>query len=578
MATRNLALSDDALLAEYVPIDTFKGLLEQRVAVGPDLLALLVRDGQIAYAAPGGHFSIGGLWQSVKDAIGGPHAMRLLVADLKPFPLTVSGETVTRDNVPVVCEFTIELQVNPERPANVLGLMKDGGRVTKSSLAARLSPHLTERVLHAAARRVDAMDLRGNSGLQDKVQADAMTEVTRLAGDIGLLVRAVTAVWAANDEEKAAVLKRQQEREADTLDREHVLLRRDIQRGNESTVVKLTGDFDVEKVKATTEGDLRRLVLDEELKFIDAREAGVREQELKAIDHELEKNRRQRREALAAELDAAELAISRARAGGDQQAVQRDIEKDGLKFDVEKASLGGQRRDVEMGLAEREAQHEVNVRRIRRELDEINRETEALNRRSARENKAADEYSDLDIAKRGRGDQMDALGRMGEIEARNERLKMENEIYGADAAHKRDMDRREQERRARIEQIEALRNATPELALALTAGFSQDVAAILMEQARGKTAAGEERMALMERLVQQAQANGVATAAQAREMFGVGMQGTVGVAHGAGGGGGHHHAHEPEAKAAETVECPGCHRQVKATDRFCKKCGHALRH
>lgn len=577
MATRNLSLSDDALLAEYVPIDTFKGLLEQRVAVGPDLLALLVRDGQIAYAAPGGHFSVGGLWQSLKDAIGGPHAMRLLLADLKPFPLVVAADTVTRDDVPVVCEFTFELQVNPERPANVLGLMKDTGRVTKSSLAARLSPHLGERVLHAAARRVDAMELRGNLGLQDKVQADAMTEVSRLAGDLGLLVRAVTAAWAPNDEEKARVLKRQQEREAETLDREHALLQRDIARGNESTIVKLTGDFDVEKVKTTTEGDLRRLVLDQELKFIDARETGVRAEQLKALEHELEMNRRQRRDGLAAQLEAEEHTIRVFRTRGDQQGVARDIEKEALKHDIEKATLGGQRRDVEMSLGEREAQHQVNVRRIQRELADLNREIDTLDRKAARENKAADSYSDLDIAKRARIDQAEALGLIGEVEARNERLKLENTIHGDDAAHKRQLDLREQELKSRMAQIEALRDASPEMVLALNAGFSPDVANILLEQARGRTAAADDRIALMQRLVDQAQANGVATAAQARDMFNAGMQGAVGVAHGAGGGG-HQHKHEAaEPEAPGMVECPNCHAELKATDRFCKKCGRALR-
>ena len=88
-------LSDDSLLAEYVALDKFKGVLEQRLAVGPDTLAMLIRDGQIAEASAGAHFAIGGVWRTIKDAIAGRHALRLLIADLKPFQLTTSATALT---------------------------------------------------------------------------------------------------------------------------------------------------------------------------------------------------------------------------------------------------------------------------------------------------------------------------------------------------------------------------------------------------------------------------------------------------------------------------------------------------
>jgi hypothetical protein len=140
MATTHITLSDDALLGEYVRLDDFKRLLEQRVAVGPDLLAMLIKDGQIAQAAPGGHFAVGGVWRTIKDAVAGAHAIRLLVADLKPFPVSKTIPALTKDAVEILCELTIELQVNPERPANVLGLMKDHAAVTKAGVLTRLAP------------------------------------------------------------------------------------------------------------------------------------------------------------------------------------------------------------------------------------------------------------------------------------------------------------------------------------------------------------------------------------------------------------------------------------------------------
>ena len=120
MAPNHITLSDDNLLAEYIDLDQFKRVLQQRVAIGPDMLAMLIKDGEIAEASAGAHFAIGGLWRTLKDVMGGRHAIRLLIADLKPFQLSTSATSLSKDNVPIVCEFTVELQVNPEKPANVL--------------------------------------------------------------------------------------------------------------------------------------------------------------------------------------------------------------------------------------------------------------------------------------------------------------------------------------------------------------------------------------------------------------------------------------------------------------------------
>ena len=228
MATTHIKLSDDNLLAEYVELERFKGLVEQRIAIGPDTMAMLIRDGQIVQASAGAHISVGGWWRSIKDAVAGQHALRLMIADLKPFQLTTTATALTRDNVPITCEFVIELQVNPEKPANVLGLMKEHGLTTKSSILARLMPHLGERVLNAGIRQVDALELRGNNALQDKVQADSMKEVERIAADMGLIARVVSVNWAFNEEEKAMILKRQQEREQEILEREFKILNRGI--------------------------------------------------------------------------------------------------------------------------------------------------------------------------------------------------------------------------------------------------------------------------------------------------------------------------------------------------------------
>lgn len=267
-------MTDDNVLAEYVPLEPFKGLLEQRLGIGPDNLALLIRDGEVVEAAHGAHISIGGIWRNIKDTLGGQHALRLLIADLKPFQLLTEVKAVSKDNVPVTGELAIDMQINPEKPANVLGLLKERAVVLKSDTLKRLLPHLGERVFEAAVRRLGALELRGNIALQDKIQADAMQEATRLAGDLGLLVRSATITWAFNEDEIAAIEQRAKDRAQEGLEQDFRILQREIGREGESTILKLTTNLDIEKVKSASEAELRRMVLDQELDFADGRETG----------------------------------------------------------------------------------------------------------------------------------------------------------------------------------------------------------------------------------------------------------------------------------------------------------------
>ena len=558
----HIELSDDGLLAEYVDIERFKGFLQQRIAIGPDLLACLIRDGQIAEASAGGHFAIGGIWRSIKDAIGGQHAIRLLIADLKPFQLSTTGSALTRDHVEIKCEFTIELQVNPERPANVLGMMKSHGVLTKDSILERLTPHLSERVLNASIRQVDALDLRGNKGLQDKIQADAMSEVERIASDTGMMARVVSVNWGLNEEEKAQIEKRAQEREQEAIERDYQILNRSIEREAESTILKLTTDKDIEEAKVTTEDELRRLILSNELNFIDARETGVRIQEMKALEHELQLNRTQRLDGLKAALE--------------QQNHQIDMVR----------SMAG-RRDVEMDLETHEREHTLAVRKIESEIRVVERAIFEADRRQAMELAKLEQIQALDLAARAHEDQIRTMRGLQDVEIDAESRRLDLNIKSGDATHRREMDKTLAARGAELDKIKALKDVSPEQIMAIQAGFSPAVANIMIEQARARGVDSQAQMALMREMIEQAQAGRVDSEAQARAMFEAGMQGAVGVAQGVGtgvgagaaagrGGAGGAARINPDAPDGNT-ECPDCHRVIPAAERFCRYCGRQMR-
>src|SRR5512138_1376279 len=162
MASTNWVLSGPDTLAEYVPLEGFKGMLQQRIGVSPDHAALLIRDGKLVQAFAGGHFSIGGVWQSVKNMIGGEHALRLLVADLKPFQVEGEVDGLSADQVPLAASISIEFQLNPEKPENILGLIQQNGSLTRADVYERLIPPLRDRVFASVLGQVKASEVRGN--------------------------------------------------------------------------------------------------------------------------------------------------------------------------------------------------------------------------------------------------------------------------------------------------------------------------------------------------------------------------------------------------------------------------------
>jgi hypothetical protein len=518
MSSIDLTLSDNQTLAEYVPADVFKSLLQNRYGVAPDHAALLIRDGRIVDAFVGAHFAVGGLWQRLKEAIGGSHALRLLLVDLKPFQVQGEIDGLSKDGVSVAATAAIDFQVNPEAPANILGMMPEHGALAKADVYARVQPHLGERVFRTALTRVDASAIRGNTAFQDKVQADVFNEVQRLCRDLGVLVRAVSVTWALNDAERDAWQRSASEREQAMLDYRLSCKKREIEREKEATEFTLRADVDVEKVKASSEDELRHMILREELAFIDARQAGVRAAELKTLDHEL-------------------LLLSVQRRAGYQKALE-------------------------------DAQNEVDRAEIRRKLAALELEMDALKEEQRLRLERLQEEQSLAIAEQARRQQLEALRQMGAIEAeikeRDRRTDREDRMADADTRLRAS----QQASQAELERMRLQAQMSPDQILAINAGLSPDVARIFAERAKVTGIDAEKREGLLREMVQLSTQGRMASEEQARFFFDKAMQ-AVAPPRPA--------AVRPDAAPADSIECPGCHKRVPASDRFCRYCSQTLR-
>ena len=554
MASQPLVLTDPDLLAEFVRESEFKTFFEKRFATPPDLAALLFRNGELIDTYKGAHFSVGGLANGLKRVIGGSSHVALMLADLKPFQVHLPVRGLSKDKVEIEGLATLELQLDPDKPANILGLMSgvtrnEAGReesdyastgrksLSRLDVLERIAPNFSDRVFEAAVGRVNASDIRGERGLQDKIQADMMHEAQRVCGDLGVLVRAVSVEWAINEVEREAFAKARFAREQDMLDHQLELLKREVERQAEATELEIRSNVDRAKLESASEDELAHMVLNSEVAFLDAREDATRRQEMQVLAHEIELLRTERSAKLENELAEASHLTDLTSEAARLRKVEREIELLDTRHVAEMKKIGAFT-DVE--IRDRKERMELELARI------------------AQEQSAANLRSLMDIEQSGkdRDAQRDITGR---------RADTDNEI----ARKKADSD-------FRTAQLAAGAKMTPEQIMAINAGLSPDVANVLIEQARAKAGAGEDAMQAMRELVKGAAEERTASRDHELNILKAGMAGATGVAHGAGGMPGHEASAELETSPT-TIDCPKCGRTVPAKANFCTGCGHKLR-
>lgn len=517
-------------LAAYLPDSDFRGLLERRLAVPPDHLAILIRDGAIAGTYRGAMFATGGVWQRLKDAIGGGHALRLLVADLKPFQTSATLEGFTRDREEIAAEVVVDFQLDPDKPLEVMGLVSDNRALMKDEVFARVRPHIQERVVIAELVQHDAAELRANAGLQDRFQAQIMREVERVAGDMGLLVRAVSVNWALTDSERQAIKEQELKRREDFAALQHARMMREYERANEATVFKLRANLDRKKVEAATEHDFQVLLQEQALQVEDARTAAGRLGEMKALQHKIELEKTQR------------LSVYDERIG---EATN----------DLDRARIQLERKRLELEYGTFEKRQELDLLRLAKEQE-------------------------IELAAKSESSRISQLDALADVQAKQTRLAHELSKDEFLTKHAAETERERIRSEAELAKLRQQAAMTPEQLLATQAGLSPEVAKVFAEKVRGEAGASADREALLREMVAMAREGKMSSEEQARLYFQDASKrlADVGVAAATGRPGGASAAAGPHAPAhGEGAECPACHRRIPADDRWCRYCGHQMR-
>ncbi|MEC7289030.1 MAG: zinc-ribbon domain-containing protein [Pseudomonadota bacterium] len=554
MASQPLVLTDPNLLAEFVREDEFKSFFEKRFATPPDLAALLFKNGELIDAFKGAHFSVGGLATALKGVVGGSTHIALMLADLKPFQAQIPVGALSKDNVEIAGVATLELQLNPDKPSNILGLMSgvsrqqpdgDDGDVpitgrralSRIDVVDRIAPHFADRVMEAVIGRMNAEDIRGETGLQDKIQADMMAEAERICGDIGVMVRAVSVEWAMNAVEREAFDRANIARQQDALDYQLGLLKREVERQSEATEVKLTSAVDLAKLESASEDELAHMVLNSEVSFIDAREAATRRQEMEALAHEIEVLRTERAAKMENDLAEATHLTDLTQEAGKLRAAERDIELLDAQHVSEMRKIGA---FTDMELHDRKERMELELARIASEQSAQNLRT------------------------------------LMDIEQGAKDRDADRDIKVADAGTANELAKKKADTDSRVAQLQAGAKMTPEQIMAINAGLSSDVADVLKEQAKAGAASNEQSMETMKELIKGAAEERDASRRHELDILKAGMAGASGVAHGAGGKSGDPLSDDLNPASAK-VECPKCGRELPAKAKFCTGCGHKMR-
>lgn len=529
MASEPVILSDPRIIAEFLRQDEFKGIFEKRFAVPPDYAALLFKNGELIDAFKGGHFSVGGIVDKLKGVVGGSTHISMMIADLKPFQVQTVIQSRSKDNIDIAGVVTLELQVNPDKPSNFLGMMHgidrapgDGNELgrkvlTKDAVLARVRPHFSDRVFEAAIGRIDAADLRGDVGLQDKLQADMMLEVERIVGDLGLIVRATSVEWAQNADEAAQQARADAMRQQDEVDFQIDLAMRNAERIQEATIFNIKSEVELAKLQNASDDELKHMALNSEITFIDAREEAKRRQELDELEHQiafLEKERR--------------ATFENALANAQNETELKQIQEKQLKIDIDM-----------------DAMRQLHMQKMTH----------------------SGAFSEAEVTALVQKQQREHIGGLQEIELRAEKVRAELRQI----ERKGDLDHE-------LKKMTLQKDMSPEQILAIQAGLSPDVAAVLADRARTDASVNDDSMKLMREMVEAATASQIRSEAQAREMFQMGLQGAVGVAAGAGGGAAKAViVASDETDVPSRVDCPKCSTTAMATSKFCAKCGHKLR-
>lgn len=557
MESSPLVLTDPNLLAEFVRESEFKTFFEKRFASPPDLAALLFRDGALINSYKGAQFSVGGLWENIKGVIGGSHHYAMMLADLKPFPVQFAVKGTSKDTVEIAGTATLELQLDPDKPTNILGLMggvsrnetdpKEGvqtaGRkaLSRFDVLARIEPQFRDRVFEAVIGRHDAEEIRGNRGLQDQIQADMMTEAKRICGDIGVMVRNASIVWAMNAVEREQLDRAEIERQQTMLDYQLDLMKRAVARQNDATEVKITSQTDLTKLQQASADDLALMVLNSEVGFTDAREGAARRQEAEALQHEI--------------------TILRTERAG--------------KFENQLAQSGQQ----------------VDLTRERARLREVERDIDALDRRHNAEMRKLEALTDVDIDQAQVGSKQDQTRRWQEIAATGAagiaKVEQDTKDREADRGIKVDtagttnrISVMDAEARNRVDQMGAAAGMTPEQIAAITASYSESAANAKIEEAKARAASGEQMMQVVQQMSQEMKEERAVSREHEHRMLETGMKGASGVAFGAGGAAARG-LDAPDLAGGmvggATTECPKCGKVLSAKANFCGGCGHQMR-
>ena len=567
--SKSIVMSHPEMIAEFVRQSEFEGLFEKRFAVLPDFAALLFRNGELVDTFKGGHFSVNGVANALKKFVGGSQHIAMLVADLKPFYIETALMALSSDNVEIVGSVRIDMQVNPDKPENILGMMhgasrspgerveptkKDGpvvspppGRLglSKREVAERIRPHLEERVFSQAIGRVSAEEIRGNVALQDKIQADVMKTVEDYCGKIGLLANGVSVEFARNPVEQENIQRAEMARQMDSAEFRVEQAKRQMQMQHDATLFEVDLAMQGARLQQATEDEIKQMALDGEIRFIDAREAAVRRQELEALEHEVRVLSQERMAKFQDEISQMGHAIEATQLQMKLDKIRNDIEWVNTQAEVERTKL--------VALAGLDLEDEAAKRARKRQEEEDRRQRENMKH-------------------------------MFEIDQDGEDRQLGRDIKGGDAAARWKMQEQQGEANAYATKAAAVRNLDRDQIMALGATLSPDVAAVLMAEAQSNAANQQDAMARMQEMVVAAQAQNVDSREQALEMLRISMDGAARVAHGAGGKGdpGPSAGATPQGGSmakpgGTTVDCPKCGRTMPADYRVCPGCGHKMR-
>lgn len=394
--------------------------------VGPDEMAIIVRDGKVAEIVTEARRSVSGLGDRIRGLFGLAPDVQVIMVNNAPFDLvfylgeqvkgsrsaSVSTErtrgmgavsngpdahetyeragsqvraeletsavivsALTADRQVIQAEIRMQVSVEIERAGLLTGLLRGRRSLATWDLAAEVRTGVIAKVLTPRIAQLRADELRGNQGLRVELEQALRQEVQQSADLWGMTLHDVSVAWGLTEQEVAEISQARGRREEEEIEFTHNRVVREMERQLDLNRTRVQNLQEIKALEARGEEELRDLYLASEInreQMLDGQKVAVAKVDAQIKIIELDVERQQQNLKLEQDRARGMLAVELQQAESDTSFAD-DLRRSELRVkeldDQSRREMGEMEKLVLMKQKLSEQKHMQGMQRMKAESD-----------------------------------------------------------------------------------------------------------------------------------------------------------------------------------------------------------------